>query len=77
MAAKSILGALSALLVGIAVPMVDPPAAAEPPRCINISPNTTQCITNGSTQIVTTPPRRAFNYGSPWFGWPGLIIAVR
>ncbi len=77
MGAKSIFGVLAALLVGFAAQMLEAPAAADPPRCVNVSPNTTQCFTNGSTQIVTTPPRRSFNYGSPWFGWPGLIIGVR
>jgi hypothetical protein len=77
MAVKSILCALSALLVVVAGPVTDPPAAAASPRCVNISPDATQCTTNGSTQIVTTPPRRAFDYGFPWLGWPGFVVAVR
>ena len=77
MAAKSIFGGLLAQLVIFVAPVSDSHAAAEPPQCVNISPNTTQCVTNGSTQIVTTPARRTFNYGFPWFGWSGLVIGVR
>jgi hypothetical protein len=41
------------------------PAGAVP-KCINTTPTTTQCQTNGSTQIVTTPPATNF---SPGWGW--------
>ncbi len=46
------------------------PVAAAVPHCTNTGPNTTQCETNGSTQIVTSPPANN-NYG--YWGFP--IIA--
>jgi hypothetical protein len=42
------------------------PAAAVPPQCTNTGPTTTQCQTNGSTQINTSP---GVNNNYP-FGWP-------
>ena len=49
------------------------PVAAAAPECVNIGPTTTQCQTNGSAQIVTSPQPNN-NYG----GWPywggGLVI---
>lgn len=54
------------------------PATAAPPHCVDTAPNTTLCTTNGSTQIVTSPPPNQFdNLGWPWFGgWPGLAIGI-
>ena len=55
------------------------PAAAIPPRCVDVAPRTTQCSSNGSTAIVTSPPRnRMFNnYGYGWLGWGGgLVIGI-
>jgi hypothetical protein len=46
------------------------PIAAAAPQCTYTGPNTTQCQTNGSAQIVTSPP--ANNY-YPYWGFP--IIA--
>ena len=46
------------------------PVAAGAPQCTNTGPNTTQCETNGSAQIVTSPPANN-NYG--YWGFP--IIA--
>jgi hypothetical protein len=50
------------------------PAATAAPNCTSTGPNTTQCQTNGSSQIVTSPPVTN-NY---WGGWPfwagGLVI---
>ncbi|MGH3676539.1 MAG: hypothetical protein ACRDU5_12530 [Mycobacterium sp.] len=43
------------------------PVAAAAPECTNTGPTTTQCESNGSTQIVTSPP--ATNY-YPYWGFP-------
>ena len=43
------------------------PVAAAAPECTNTAPNTTQCETNGSAQIVTSPPPNN-NYG--YWGYP-------
>ncbi len=48
------------------------PVAAAAPQCTTTAPNTTQCQTNGSTQIVTSPQQNN-NWGWPW-GGGGLII---
>jgi len=70
--------------VGVAAVCVAavPPAVslAIPPQCADISPNTRLCTTNGSTAIVTSPPRnRTFNrLAAPWgLGWPsGFVFAI-
>jgi hypothetical protein len=43
------------------------PLATAAPECTKTSPNTTQCETNGSAQIVTSPPPNN-NYG--YWGYP-------
>ncbi|MDV3134093.1 hypothetical protein [Mycobacterium sp. 29Ha] len=50
------------------------PAAAAAPECVNTGPNTTQCQTNGSSQIVTSPPpiSNGGGWGPYWGG--GLVI---
>jgi hypothetical protein len=51
------------------------PAAAATPQCTTVAPNTTQCQTNGSAQIVTSPQQNNWGYG----GWPyggGLVIGI-
>jgi hypothetical protein len=59
--------------IGISASLMTAPIAAAAPNCTNTGPNTTQCQTNGSAQIVTSPP--ANNY---WGGWPfwggGLVL---
>jgi len=51
------------------------PAATATPRCVNIGPTTTQCETNGSSQIVTSP-QPVNNWGwMPW-GDGGLVIGL-
>ncbi len=52
------------------------PAAAASTRCINIGPNTTQCETNGSSQIVTSPPPINNWGGWPYWGGGGLVIGL-
>jgi hypothetical protein len=49
------------------------PVAAAMPRCTTVAPNTTQCETNGSAQIVTSPQVQN-NWGWPWGG--GFIIGI-
>jgi hypothetical protein len=57
--------------------MVAPSAQARP-ECTQTGPNTTQCTTNGSAQITTSPPAMqgpyyggwpAFGFGGFGFGW--------
>jgi hypothetical protein len=47
------------------------PVAAATPKCTTVAPNTTQCETNGSAQIVTSPQLQN-NWGWPWGG--GFVI---
>jgi hypothetical protein len=48
------------------------PVAAAQPQCTTVAPNTTQCQTNGSSQIVTSPQQNNYWGGWPWGG--GLVI---
>ena len=48
--------ALVVAAAGVAATMAVAPTAAATPRCVDISPRTTQCETNGSAQIGTKPP---------------------
>ncbi|QRY51570.1 hypothetical protein [Mycolicibacterium septicum] len=57
---------LAALLAVPCLAILTAPAGSAAPKCTNVSPNTTQCQTNGSTQIITSPPAMR-NYG-PWYG---------
>jgi hypothetical protein len=51
------------------------PVAAATPECINTAPNTTQCQTNGSSQIVTSPaPINNWGGYGPYWGGGGLVI---
>lgn len=52
----------------IAIGLVAPTAAAAP-QCIDVGPNTTQCQTNGSAQIVTSPSVTNNNWGWPYGGF--------
>lgn len=54
------------------------PSGSAVPQCTNVSPQTTVCATNGSNQIVTSPPPMDFGYGWPGWGWGGngLIISL-
>ena len=52
------------------------PSAFAQPTCVNTAPNTTQCATNGSSSVTTSPP--AMNNG-PFYGWPyggGLVLGL-
>ena len=56
--------------------LVITPVAAAAPECVNIGPTTTQCQTNGSAQIVTSPQPNN-NYGGwPYWGGGGLVIGI-
>ncbi|MFI5510344.1 hypothetical protein ACIA48_23000 [Mycobacterium sp. NPDC051804] len=45
------------------------------PECTNTAPYTTQCQTNGSSQIVTSPqPINDWGGWGPWGG--GLVIGI-
>ncbi len=52
------------------------PVAAAQPECIQTGLNTTQCSTNGSTAITTSPPLNQWsNYGPLFFGgWGGGLV---
>jgi hypothetical protein len=78
MARKLVLISLAAPALTFGLLLSSAPASAIPPRCVDTGPNTTQCSTNGSTAIVTSPPRNQFNnFGWPWFGWGGgLVIGI-
>ncbi|MBS1691794.1 MAG: hypothetical protein JST91_06185 [Actinobacteria bacterium] len=71
--AATLLVTVAAGCAGVALALA--PAAAATPECTTTAPNTTQCETNGSTQIVTSPP--TFN-NFPWFGYPfgGFLVGV-
>ena len=56
---------------GVAGAIARAPAAAAAPECTTVAPNTTQCETNGSAQIVTSPQLN--NYWG-WPGWGGGFI---
>jgi len=60
------------LAAGVAAALVSAPLAAAAPECTNTGPNTTQCQTNGSSQIVTSPPLN--NYYGGWPFWGGGIL---
>ncbi|CDO32075.1 hypothetical protein [Mycolicibacterium porcinum] len=62
----NIVRCLAALLAVPCLAILTAPAGSAAPKCTNTSPNTTQCQTNGSTQIVTSPP--ALNNYGPWYG---------
>ncbi|KUI20301.1 hypothetical protein AU193_17405 [Mycobacterium sp. GA-1285] len=60
---------------GIGACILVAPVAGAAPECTDIGPNTTQCRTNGSSQIVTSPPAQT----NPYWGWPwggGLVIGL-
>jgi hypothetical protein len=59
---------------GVAGAIAMAPVAAAQPKCTTTAPNTTQCQTNGSSQIVTSPQMNN-NWGWPWWGG-GLVIGI-
>ncbi|MDT5185584.1 MAG: hypothetical protein QOJ20_692 [Mycobacterium sp.] len=67
---RSLTPLLAAAGVSAAIAMA--PVAAAVPQCTTVAPNTTQCQTNGSSQIVTSPQENNWYGGWPWGG--GLVI---
>ena len=62
--------------IGVCSAFLAVPTASAQPTCVNTAPNTTQCATNGSSSITTSPP--AMNYG-PFYGWPyggGFVLGL-
>ncbi|OBF27744.1 hypothetical protein A5724_29465 [Mycobacterium sp. ACS1612] len=51
------------------------PVAAAQPECTTTAPYTTQCQTNGSASIVTSPQQNNWYGGWPWWGG-GLVIGI-
>lgn len=68
------------LALGIGVLMSASPVNALP-RCVNVSPTTTQCETGGSAQITTQPGPWTYDNGWPGWGWgwgfPGFGFYIR
>jgi hypothetical protein len=58
-------------VAGVAGAIAMAPIAAAAPECTTVAPNTTQCETNGSAQIVTSPQLNN-NWG--WPGWGGGFV---
>ena len=54
------------VITGLAVALGGAPAAAAAPECTDVGSTMTFCQTNGSTQLISTPP--PWNYG----GWQGF-----
>ena len=50
------IAALAVAAAGVATALLVAPNAVAAPRCVDVSPGTTQCETNGSAQIDTRPP---------------------
>jgi hypothetical protein len=61
-------------MAGVACALSFAPSAQARPECTQTGPNTTQCTTNGSSQITTSPPAmQGPNYGGwPVFGFGGF-----
>ncbi|KKW66633.1 hypothetical protein ABQF17_16195 [Mycolicibacterium elephantis] len=65
----------AALFASTAIALaVTAPTAEAAPRCTDVGPNTTQCQTNGSAQIVTSPTVTTEIWGWPYGG--GLVIGL-
>lgn len=63
------------LAAGVSASVLFAPVAGAAPECTNTGPTTTQCETNGSSAIVTSPPAMDYNqyYGGFPFGG-GFVI---
>jgi hypothetical protein len=59
---------------GISAAIATAPVTAAAPQCVTVAPNTTQCETNGSSAIVTSPQLNN-NWGWPWWGG-GIVIGL-
>ncbi|GFG55794.1 hypothetical protein CQY20_07885 [Mycolicibacterium agri] len=67
------IGSFTLLLasVGACAAIAVAPTAAAAPQCTNTGPNTTQCQTNGSAQIVTSP---SVTNNYPYWGFPIISL---
>ena len=61
---------------GVCLSVIAAPVAAAAPECVNTGPNTTLCQSNGSAQLVTSPPANNFYpyWGFPIIGFGGIGI---
>lgn len=59
-----------AAVVAAAAMLVSAPVAAAGPKCTQTGPMTTQCETNGSAQIVTSPP----NINNGFYPYGGFVV---
>jgi hypothetical protein len=59
---------------GVCAAIALAPVAVATPRCTTVAPNTTQCETNGSAAIVTSPQQNNYYGGWPWGG--GFVIGI-
>ena len=57
---------------GVSAAIAVAPVAVAAPQCTNTGPNTTMCQTNGSSQIVTSPPQN--NWWGGWGPWGGGLV---
>jgi hypothetical protein len=74
---RSYIRCLTSLFAAVgAYAIVAAPAVSAAPECVTVGPNTTQCQTNGSSAIVTSPPpiSNEGGWGPYWGG--GLIIGL-
>jgi hypothetical protein len=58
---------------GVSAAIAMAPVAAAAPQCTSVGPNTTQCQTNGSSSIVTSPQHSGYYGGFGPYGG-GLVI---
>jgi hypothetical protein len=74
---RTVIRSLTPLLAaaGAAGAMAMAPVAAAAPECVTTAPYTTQCETNGSAAIVTSPQLQN-NWGWPWWGGGGIVIGL-
>jgi hypothetical protein len=56
---------------GVCAAVAMAPVVTATPQCTNTGPYTTHCQTNGSSQIVTSPPL-VENWSWPWVGVVGF-----
>lgn len=61
-------------VIGLGTVVVLAPAAGAAPQCTDVGPTTTLCQTNGSAQIVTSPPVVNNNFGGYPFWGGGVVI---
>jgi hypothetical protein len=60
---------------GVSVAIAMAPVAAAAPQCTNVAPTTTQCQTNGSSSIVTSPQHTGYYGGFGPYGG-GFVIGL-